>query len=114
MGDSPIIGAGLYVDNSVGAATSTGNGEEVIRCSGSFLVVEYMRLGFHPTEACKNACERLLAMTPNNTDQIQIGFIAINKNGEYGGYALKPAFDYTVSRPDIVHEIRKSPSIMEK
>ena len=84
MGDSPIIGAGLYVDNSVGAATSTGNGEEVIRCSGSFLVVEYMRLGLHPTEACKKACERLLAMTPNSTDKIQIGFIAINKKGEYG------------------------------
>ena len=114
VGDSPIIGAGLYVDNSVGAATSTGNGEEVIRCSGSFLVVEYMRLGFHPTEACKYACQRLLSITPNKTDNIQIGFIAINKNGEYGAYSLKPGFDYTVSRSDLPHEIRKPSSLLQK
>ncbi len=112
VGDSPIIGAGLYVDNEIGAATSTGNGEEVIRCSGSFLVVEYMRLGFHPTEACKYACQRLKSMTPNSTDQIQIGFIAINKNGEYGAYSLKPGFDYTVSSKEIDHEIRKPQSLM--
>ena len=114
VGDSPIIGAGLYVDNEIGAATSTGNGEEVIRCSGSFLVVEYMRLGFHPTEACKHACQRLLSITPNKTDNIQIGFIAINKNGEYGAYSLKPGFDYTVSNSEISHEIRKPASILSK
>lgn len=114
VGDSPIIGAGLYVDNSVGAATSTGNGEEVIRCSGSFLVVEFMRQGIHPEAACKKACERLLAITPNTTDQIQIGFIAINKRGEYGAYSLKPGFDYTVSCSDTMHEMRKPSSLLQK
>lgn len=112
VGDSPIIGAGLYVDNRVGAATSTGNGEEVIRCSGSFLVVEYMRMGLHPTEACKKACERLIEITPNGTDKIQIGFIAINKQGEYGAYSLKPGFDYTVSSQNLQHQKHESRSIL--
>lgn len=113
VGDSPIIGAGLYVDNKVGAATATGNGEEVIRTSGSFLVVEYMRQGFSPTESCKRACERLLEMTPNPTNKVQIGFIALNKKGEYGGYGLKPGFDYTVTTNTIEHEKRIPKAILD-
>ncbi len=112
VGDSPIIGAGLYVDNKIGAATATGNGEEVIRTSGSFLVVEFMRQGLSPEEACKKACQRLLQMTPNSTDQIQIGFIAINKTGEFGGYSLKPGFDYTVTSNVFNHEKRVPNSIL--
>lgn len=99
VGDSPIIGAGLYVDNEIGAATSTGNGEEVIRISGSFLVVEYMRQGFSPEMACKKAVERAMKKTDKKLNEIQIGFIAINKNGEFGGYSLNKGFDFTVTSP---------------
>lgn len=98
VGDSPIIGAGLYVDNAVGAATATGHGEEVIRSCGSFLVVEFMRRGYSPEQACKKAVERILAITPQDPKKIQVGFIAISKNGEYGGYALQDGFDYGVTR----------------
>ena len=94
VGDSPIIGAGLYVDNEIGAATATGHGEEVIRISGSFLVVEYMRQGYSPNMACKKAVERIMKKTPRNPKEIQVGFIAINKNGEHGGYAINKGFDY--------------------
>ena len=97
VGDSPIVGAGLYVDNNVGAATATGHGEEVIRCCGSFLIVELMRNGHSPDQACKIAVERLLAMTPRNPKDIQIGFIAINKQGEYGSYSLQQGFDFGVT-----------------
>lgn len=98
VGDSPIIGAGLYVDNAVGAATATGHGEEVIRCCGSFLVVELMRRGYSPQQACKKAVERILEITPHDKAGIQVGFIAISKKGAYGGYALQKGFDFGVSR----------------
>ncbi len=101
VGDSPIIGAGLYVDNSIGAATATGHGEEVIRTCGSFLVVEFMRRGFSPVEACKKAVERIKAITPRNPEQIQVGFIALNKKGEYGGYALQKGFDFGITASGI-------------
>ncbi len=95
VGDSPIIGAGLYVDNEAGAATATGLGETVIRQCGSFLVVELMRNGMSPTEACKTAVERIVKQEKNIND-IQVGFIAINKKGETGGYAIHPGFNYAL------------------
>lgn len=98
VGDSPIIGAGLYVDNAVGAATATGQGEEVIRICGSFLVVEFMRQGYSPEQACKKAVERIQSVSPRKPENIQVGFIAINKAGEYGGYALHKGFDYGVTQ----------------
>jgi N4-(beta-N-acetylglucosaminyl)-L-asparaginase len=97
VGDSPIIGAGLYVDNAIGAATATGHGEEIIRSCGSFLVVEFMRQGMHPQAACKKAVERIVQITPRALKDIQVGFIAINKKGEHGGYALQKGFDYGVT-----------------
>ncbi|HEY1046750.1 MAG TPA: N(4)-(beta-N-acetylglucosaminyl)-L-asparaginase [Bacteroidia bacterium] len=97
VGDSPIIGAGLYVDNEVGAATATGQGEEVIRICGSFLVVEFMRQGYSPEEACKKAVQRIQAASPKDVNKIQVGFIAINKKGQYGSYALHDGFDYGVT-----------------
>ncbi len=100
VGDSPIIGAGLYVDNEVGAATATGHGEEVIRICGSFLVVELMRQGYSPEQACKKAVERIQTKTPRDVKNIQVGFIAINKKGEYGAYALHNGFDYGVTMLD--------------
>ena len=96
VGDSPIIGAGLYVDNEIGAATSTGVGEEVIRIVGSHLVVELMRQGLAPEAACKKAVERIISRGPARAKTLQVGFIAINKKGEYGGYALQKGFTYAV------------------
>jgi N4-(beta-N-acetylglucosaminyl)-L-asparaginase len=96
VGDSPIIGAGLYVDNEVGGATSTGVGEEVIRNVGSFLVVELMRRGYSPEEACKEAVNRIIKRKPETAKKIQVGFLAINKKGEYGAYALQSGFSYAV------------------
>ncbi|HMT29042.1 MAG TPA: N(4)-(beta-N-acetylglucosaminyl)-L-asparaginase [Bacteroidia bacterium] len=93
VGDSPIIGAGLYVDNEIGAACATGLGEAVIRQCGSFLVVELMRQGIPPTEACKIAVERI-TKHEKNIDDLQVGFIAMNKNGETGAYAIHPGFNY--------------------
>jgi N4-(beta-N-acetylglucosaminyl)-L-asparaginase len=96
VGDSPIIGAGLYVDNEIGAATATGVGEEVIRIVGSHLVVELMRQGFTPANACKEAVERIIRRNPSKAKTIQVGFLALNKRGEYGGYALQKGFTYAV------------------
>lgn len=96
VGDSPIIGAGLYVDNEVGGATSTGVGEEVIRNVGSFLVVELMRQGYPPEEACKEAVLRIIKKKPETAKEIQVGFLALNKKGEYGAYAIQKGFSYAV------------------
>ena len=99
VGDSPIIGAGLFVDNEVGAATATGHGEEVIRTCGSHLVVELMRQGKSPQQACEEAVKRIYKNFVNqnrNVKDTQIGFIAINKMGEYGAYALQKGFQFAV------------------
>jgi len=96
VGDSPIIGAGLYVDNEVGGATSTGVGEEVVRNVGSFLVVELMRQGYSPENACKEAVMRIIKKKPEIAKNIQVGFLAMNKNGEYGAYAIQKGFSYAV------------------
>lgn len=96
VGDSPIIGAGLFVDNEVGAATSTGVGEEVIRICGSHLVVELMRQGRTPDQACREAVERIAKKSPAKAKEMQVGFIALNKQGVYGGYALQKGFTYCI------------------
>jgi len=96
LGDSPVIGAGLFVDNEVGAATSTGQGEDVIRMCGSHTVVEYMRQGMSPEEACKAAVERVARIKKEKAKDIQVAFIAINKKGETGGYALQKGFSYAI------------------
>jgi N4-(beta-N-acetylglucosaminyl)-L-asparaginase len=96
VGDSPIIGAGLYVDNEVGAATSTGVGEEVIRNAGSFLVVELMRHGRTPQQACQEAVMRIVKRNPKAAKEIQVGFLAIARNGDVGAYALQKGFSYAV------------------
>ncbi|WP_026968569.1 isoaspartyl peptidase/L-asparaginase family protein [Algoriphagus terrigena] len=93
VGDSPIIGAGLYVDDEVGAATATGLGETIIRICGSFLIVELMRQGRTPQEACEEAVRRLVTKSKNIKD-IQAGFLAINKYGETGAYAVHPGFNF--------------------
>ncbi len=100
LGDSPIIGAGLFVDNEVGAATATGQGEDVIRICGSHLVVELMRNGMHPEAACKAAVERIIKIKGAKARDIQVGFIAINKKGEYGGYCIQKGFNFAVCYAD--------------
>lgn len=96
VGDSPIIGAGLYVDNEIGAATSTGVGEEVIRIVGCHLVVELMRQGNSPERACQLAVERIVQKNPDKAKEIQVGLLALNKNGEYGAYCLQKGFTFAV------------------
>jgi N4-(beta-N-acetylglucosaminyl)-L-asparaginase len=96
VGDSPIIGAGLYIDNEIGGATSTGVGEEVVRNVGSFLVVELMRQGYSPEDACKEAVMRIIKRKPATAKNIQVGFLAMNKKGEYGAYAIQKGFTYAV------------------
>ena len=100
VGDSPIIGAGLYVDNEIGAATATGHGEEVIRIAGCHLVVELMRQGKSPQKACEEAVSRIVKLTKSrnkNLKDIQVGFIALNKKGEYGAYCIQGGFNYAVN-----------------
>ncbi|MFY7898798.1 MAG: isoaspartyl peptidase/L-asparaginase family protein [Chitinophagaceae bacterium] len=97
LGDSSIIGAGLFVDNEIGAATATGQGEDIIRVCGSHIVVEMMRLGLSPTIACKKAVERIIQKTgKEHAQKIQAGFIAINKLGIVGGYSIQKGFSYAV------------------
>jgi N4-(beta-N-acetylglucosaminyl)-L-asparaginase len=110
VGDSPIIGAGLYVDNEIGAATSTGVGEEVIRIVGSHLVVELMRQGRTPTEACRQAVERIIKNQPAKSKEIQVGFLAINKNGEHGAFALQKGFTYAVYSEEIPNKLFEAKS----
>lgn len=95
VGDSPIIGSGLFVDNEIGGATATGQGEEIVKTVGSFLVVELMRQGLTPQGACEEAVNRIIKNNPNYKD-IQVGYIALNKKGETGGYCIHPGFSYRV------------------
>ncbi len=111
VGDSPIIGAGLFVDNEIGAATATGLGEAVIRICGSFLIVELMRQGYPPDKACQEAVGRIKRNYKNYKD-IQIGFIAARKDGVIGGYALQPGFSYALNFGGKT-ELVKCPSLLK-
>jgi len=115
IGDSPIIGAGLYVDNEVGAVTATGQGEEVIRVVGSFRVVEEMRHGASPQEACEQAVQAIrdkFVLRGKDWSNTQIGFIAINPQGDIGAYALRPGFTYAVKTGDVA-EVRKASYLLD-
>ena len=95
VGDSPIIGAGLFVDNEVGAACATGHGEEVIKQAGSAMVVELMRNGASPEEACKEIVKRVMKKN-HGENSIQVGFLALRKDGTYGAFSLVAGFNYAV------------------
>ena len=99
VGDSPIIGAGLYVDNEIGAAAATGVGEEVIKIAGSFLVVELMRRGLEPESACREAVKRIALRNPDWRD-LEAAFIAMNKNGTAGAYSLLNGFKMALQASD--------------
>ncbi|WP_201983334.1 N(4)-(beta-N-acetylglucosaminyl)-L-asparaginase [Hymenobacter rubidus] len=100
VGDSPLIGSGLFVDPAVGAAAATGQGEDVVRIAGAHTVVELMRQGRTPQQACKEAIERIAAIKGAKAKDIQVAFIALDKNGQTGAYALQTGFNFTVSTTD--------------
>lgn len=97
VGDSPLIGAGMYVDNEAGAAAATGRGEAVIKTCGSFLVVEFMREGLSPTKACRKALERIIESQGGSVD-FQVAFVAVNKAGEIGALSIQKGFQYALTR----------------
>ncbi len=96
VGDSPIIGAGMFVDNEVGGAAATGMGEAVLKSLGSFLVVELMRQGRTPFEACKEAVMRII--NKQQFEDIQVGYVAINKKGEHGAFSIQKGFNYVITQ----------------
>ena len=98
IGDSPIIGSGLYVDNAVGAATGTGLGETVLRSCSAFLIVELMRQGMHPQKACEEAIKRVKQINSFLTEEFQVGLLAVNKKGETGAFALREGFTYALAK----------------
>ncbi len=109
VGDSPIIGAGLYVDNEVGAAGSTGRGEANLKNLCSFMVVEFMRMGKSPEEACLAVCERIVSHTKlpyllkkNGRPDFNVHFYAINKNGQHGAAGIyhNPEAKYAIGDED--------------
>jgi N4-(beta-N-acetylglucosaminyl)-L-asparaginase len=94
VGDSPIIGAGMFVDNEVGGACATGMGELVMKTLGSFLIVELMRQGRNPQDACEEAVKRIVAK--QEYKDMQVGYLAIDKEGNYGAYAIHPGFNFAL------------------
>lgn len=103
VGDSPVIGSGLFIDPKIGGAVATGLGEEVIKTAGSHLVVEMMRAGHSPEEACKIAVERIIERDPDNKEGVQVGYIALNVDGAFGGFSIRNGFDAVVTDPDGQH-----------
>ena len=109
VGDSPIIGAGLFVDNEVGACTATGQGEDVIRVAGSHSVIELMRHGLSPEAACKKIIERIIKIKKEKAKDIQVAFLAVNKKGQVGSFAIHPGFEYAI-RTNEMEKMVKSKS----
>lgn len=112
VGDSPLIGSGLYVDDAAGAAGATGVGEEIIRIGGSFFVVEQMRAGRTPQEACEAAVRKVNAVaTRRGVHPAQVAFLALDVKGRIGAACTTDTnFQYAVNREDKV-ELRKAPEI---
>ncbi|MFM8569718.1 MAG: N(4)-(beta-N-acetylglucosaminyl)-L-asparaginase [Candidatus Kapaibacterium sp.] len=106
VGDIPIIGAGLFVDHEVGAATATGKGEAVIRIAGSAIIVELMRQGKTPQQACEEAVERIVHRQ-RDYKEFQVGFIAMNSAGQTGAFSIHKGFQYALRTPTL-RELRDS------
>ena len=103
VGDTPIIGSGLYVDPEVGAVTATGHGEEIVRSGGSLLVIEGMRRGLSPEEACRKVAQRVLMQLQHrgkDPSQYQACFLALDKQGNFGACSVQPGFTYAVQDLD--------------
>ncbi len=106
VGDSPIIGSGLFVDNEIGACVATGLGEEVVKTVGSFLVVELMRQGKSPQEACEEAISRIVNKPNSDYKNFQVGYIAVNKRGETGSYSIHQWFSMTKFQDGVNEQIQ--------
>ncbi|WP_088323402.1 N(4)-(beta-N-acetylglucosaminyl)-L-asparaginase [Polaribacter tangerinus] len=106
VGDSPIIGGGLFVDNEVGGAAATGLGEEVLKTVGSFLIVELMRQGKSPQEACEEAIGRIVNKPGKNYKDFQVGYIAVNSSGETGAYSIHKGFSYNLYKDSLNSNIK--------
>lgn len=113
VGDSPIIGSGLFVDNEIGAAVATGLGEEVVKTVGSFLIVELMRQGRSPQEACEEAIKRIVNKPNSNYKNFQVGYIAVNKKGETGYYSIHKGFSMTKYQDGVNENIASDHYIKE-
>lgn len=100
IGDSPVIGAGLFVDDEVGAATTSGVGEEVIRICGTHTIIELMRHGRSPEDACREAINRIVKRDPAKAKEMQVGFIAISRKGEVGAFSIQKNFSYTITNEE--------------
>jgi N4-(beta-N-acetylglucosaminyl)-L-asparaginase len=107
VGDAPVIGAGLFVDDEVGAATATGNGEEMIRIAGSHLIVELMRMGMSPQKACEEAVARVIRKHGDAAKDILVCFLAINRRGEVGAWSTRDGFEYTLISSEHSLEVHK-------
>jgi N4-(beta-N-acetylglucosaminyl)-L-asparaginase len=104
VGDSPIIGSGLFIDNNIGGAVATGLGEEVVKTVGSFLIVELMRQGRTPQEACEEAVGRIIEKQ-NGKPNFQVAYLATNKKGEIGAFSIHKGFSFTKYKNKINHNI---------
>lgn len=96
VGDSPVIGSGLFIDNEIGGCTATGMGEEVLKTVAAFLVVELMRQGRSPQDACEEAINRIVKKAGPRYKDFQVGLIAVNKQGETGAYCIHEWFNYNL------------------
>ncbi len=112
VGDSPILGSGLYVDDEIGAAGATGIGENVLRYCGSYQVVEYMRQGLSPQDACLETLRRIAKKDPKGFD-LSISFIAIDKQGRFGAAGTGSGFQYSVTFPG-TSVVLQSPGLTAK
>ncbi|WP_210356925.1 MULTISPECIES: N(4)-(beta-N-acetylglucosaminyl)-L-asparaginase [Sphingomonas] len=111
VGDSPQVGAGLYVERGVGGATSTGLGEEVTRVSGSARVVASMRAGLSPQKACEEVVRHIAALRGDAIKGVQVGFLALSPQGEVGAFCLLPGFTYAVTDAAGTTVVLKAPSL---
>ena len=113
VGDSPLIGAGLYVDDEVGGATATGLGEDVVRVAGAHAVVEAMRAGLDPAAACRQVIERLARLRGSKVAQSQVALLALDKRGRAGGFALQPGFTFAVTDANGQTRIERAGALFE-
>ena len=111
VGDSPIIGSGLYVDNEYGAAGATGTGENVMRWCASFWIVQLMGQGLKPAEACEKVIREIARKDPLPMEKLAINFIALNKDGEYGAAGTSGGFVYATT--DVSESLIRKPTIVK-
>lgn len=113
VGDSPVIGAGMFADNEVGTAAATGLGELVLKTLGTFLIVEEMRRGRHPQKAVEEAVRRIARKYPKEAETNQVGYVALDIKGRHGAYGIQPGFNYTLIQNN-TKVVREAASLFTK